>query len=118
MISNSQLEELIHWLHIIGIITIAGGALQAIPGFFAMGIGALPGLLAVYIGTRLFAARDRGREILATQNASPALLGELFGSLALYFKLQAALLAIGAVTALIGLISLGLATRHLWAYFL
>lgn len=118
MISNSQLEELIRWLHIIGIVTIAGGALQAIPGFFAMGIGALPGLLAVYIGTRLFAARDKGREILATGNTSPALLGDLFGSLALYFKLQAALLAVGAAAGLIGLISLALTTRHLWAYLL
>lgn len=104
MFDRENLHDLIRWTNIVGIFTIIGGVFQAIPGLFAFGIGAIPGLISIYLGTRLLRARDRAKDLLVSDVSDAQVLNEFVSSLTTYFKVQGILIIIGIVTAIIGVI--------------
>ncbi len=104
MFERENLQDLIRWTNIVGIFTIVGGALQAIPGLFAFGVGAIPGLISIYLGTRLLRARDRAKDLLVSDVSDAQVLNEFVSSLTTYFKVQGILIIIGIIAAIIGAI--------------
>ncbi len=104
MFERENLQDLIRWTNIVGIFTIVGGALQAIPGLFAFGIGAVPGLISIYLGTRLLKARDRAKDLLVADVSDAEVLNEFVASLTSYFKVQGVLIILGIIGAILGVL--------------
>jgi len=83
----------------VGIVTIIGGVISAISGFFAFVIGALPGIISIIMGVLLRKAKKHADAILfedAVERYS-ANFSKLVGSLNAYFKIMSILIIIGLV---------------------
>lgn|GEM_PF-1191192 len=94
-----KLEQLSKWMGFVGIVTIIGGVISAISGFFAFVIGALPGIISIIMGVLLRKAKKHADAILfedAVERYS-ANFSKLVGSLNAYFKIMSILIIIGLV---------------------
>ncbi len=95
-VSKENLSNLSRWAGLVSIVTIITGILSAILGLFALIIGAIPGVIAVILGLKLYHARNNAEKLLEKEGESdPEELNLLFKNLVTYFQIQGILIIIG-----------------------
>lgn len=109
MVSRESLEKFSKWAGFIAILTIIGGALQAIIGIFAFVIGALPGVIAIILGLKLWKAKKQADELIHLDSEQYKNEMEvLVNNLTAYFKIQGILFIVSVVFFIVVLIIGGL----------
>lgn len=98
-----KLEQLSKWMGFVGIVTIIGGVLSAVPGLFAFVVGAIPGIITIILGVMLRKAKKHAEAMLhdnALENYSFN-FGMLISNLNTYFKIMGILIIISLVFGLL-----------------
>jgi len=95
-ISKENLAELSRWAGLIAIVTIITGSLSAIMGLFALGIGAIPGVIAVFLGLKLRNVKNHADRFLREEEEGKTQeeIDLLIKNLVTYFKIQGILIII------------------------
>ncbi len=106
-----KLEQLSKWMGFVGIMTIIGGVLSAIPGLFAFVVGAIPGIITIILGVMLRKAKTHADAMLY-ENALGSYsvnFNKLISNLNTYFKIMGILiiisLVLGVLLAVFGIIA-------------
>lgn len=114
MIQRQYLRDLSTWAGFLGIVWIIAGTIQAIAGVFFFVIGAVPGIIMIVSGVKLWNAKKCSSEYLETEDAR--VLNKSISNLALFFKIQGILVIVGLVFLVLSILLGGLTTFSIY-YF-
>lgn len=96
MTLREELKQFSKWAGFMAILTIIGGGLQALSGVFFFVIGAIPGIIMVIVGIKLWNAKKQADEIVEFDGAGhEEKIQLLINNLTTYFKIQGILFIIG-----------------------
>lgn len=108
---REELKQFSKWAGFVAILTIIGGGLSAIGGLFAFIIGAIPGIIMIIVGVKLWKAKKEADEIVNLDGADyENKMYTLISNLTSYFKIQGILFIIMIaiyIIAFIVMISMG-----------
>jgi ABC-type antimicrobial peptide transport system permease subunit len=104
MISVDLVEKLGKWTYFIGILTLIGGILGVIGGLFAYGVGAIPGIIAIFMAIKLMKIRNLAMAYRYEGEKNQKHIEEIIDNLRIYFTIQGVLIIISFVMAIIGII--------------
>ena len=106
-----KLEQLSKWMGFVGIMTIIGGVLSAIPGLFAFVVGAIPGVITIILGVMLRKAKTHADAMLYEDALGQYSVNfnKLISNLNTYIKIMGILiiitLVLGVLLTVFGLIA-------------
>lgn len=95
-----KMKELAFWSKFLGWTTLIMGILNAVTGVFAFVIGAVPGLIMVYMGWKLIQASKNSEE-LYKMGQNQQTLNELLNNYYQFFKVQGILMILVIIFMLI-----------------
>lgn len=102
MMAEQSLQRIVTWGKILGILFMIMGGLNALMGLFAFIIGAIPGVIMVYLGYLIYRTGKNAEEFIETkENAS---LAELLDNYGKYLFVQGILMFISIGLMIIGFI--------------
>lgn len=99
-----ELKQFSKWASVVAIFTIIYGALSAIGGIFAFVIGAIPGIIMIFVGVKLLNAKKQADELVELNTTDEVKMQALFNNLTSYFKLQGILFIVALAFSIIGFI--------------
>ncbi|SKC38830.1 DUF5362 family protein [Maledivibacter halophilus] len=96
MTLREELKQFSKWAGFMAILTIIGGGLQALSGVFFFLIGAIPGIIMIIVGIKLWNAKKQADEIVDFDGTNQEeKIQLLINNLTTYFKIQGVLFIIG-----------------------
>lgn len=102
---REELKQFSKWAGFVAILTIIGGGLSAITGLFAFIIGAIPGIIMIIVGIKLWKAKKEADEIVNLDGAEyESRMYTLISNLTSYFKIQGILFIVMIALYIIGFI--------------
>ncbi len=99
---QAHLNSIAKWGKFLGYVYIIIGAIYAVTGVFAFIIGAIPGVIMIFLGIFLLRAGKEAENLLQEYDERP--LAEMLNNIAKFLKVNGILMIIGLVFAIIGLI--------------
>lgn len=99
---QTHLNSIAKWGKFLGYIYIIVGVINAITGLFAFIIGAIPGIIMIFLGIFLLRAGKEASNLLQEYDERP--LTEMLHNFSKYLKVLGILMIIGIVFMIIGLI--------------
>jgi Trk-type K+ transport system membrane component len=99
---QAHLNSIAKWGKFLGYLYIIFGAIDAILGLFAFIIGAIPGVIMIFLGIFLLRTGKEAENLLQEYDERP--LTEMLNNIAKYFKVMGILMIIGIVFAIIAII--------------
>lgn len=99
---QAHLNSIAKWGKFLGYVYIVVGAIDALFGLFAFVVGAIPGVIMIFLGLFLLRAGKEAENLLREYDERP--LTELLNNFAKYLKVMGILFIIGIVFAIIMII--------------
>ncbi|SDC35621.1 DUF5362 family protein [Geotoga petraea] len=104
MISVDLVEKLGKWTYFIGILSLIGGIIGVIGGLFAYGVGAIPGIITIFMAIKLMKIRNSAMAYKYDEGKNEKHIEEILDNLRVYFTIQGVLIIVSLVMAIIGVI--------------
>jgi hypothetical protein len=96
VLNRVVMRQLSAWMGFVGTITIISGVISVATSFFTFTLGVIPGIITIFLGAKLRAARQFADELAnAPYGADPTVpIDMLAANLNTYFKIQGVLIII------------------------